>query len=98
MILVKTQQGLLGPDRIDFVPGHHSVIISSYEIDSLYVLLLYSKVLAELRLVLRVINRDSILTEPERDRVGTSFVIIRGCDTPQTPHLQPCPWHVQVES
>ena len=52
------------------------------KIDSLYVLLLYSKVLAELRLVLRVINRDSILTELERDWVGTSFAIIGGCDSP----------------
>ena len=69
IILVKTQQGWLGPDRIDSVPNHYSLIIPSYEIDSLYVLLLHSKVPAEMRLFLCVIKRDSILVEPELDRV-----------------------------
>ena len=59
MILVRTQQSWLGLDRIDSVPGHHSLIITSNEIDSLHALLLYIKVPVELRLVLRVINRDS---------------------------------------
>ena len=52
--------------------------------DSLHVLLLYSKVLAEIQLVLRVINRDSMLTEPERDRVGPGFEITGGV-TPPSP-------------
>ena len=41
---LKTPKGGLGPDRIDSVAGHHSLITPPYEIDSLYVLLLYSKV------------------------------------------------------
>ena len=41
----------------------------------LYVLLLNSKVQAEMRLVFCVINRDSILSEPERDRVRPGFEI-----------------------
>ena len=69
MILVKAQQGWLGSDPINSVSGHHSLIIPSYEMDSLYVVLLYSKVPAEMRLDLRVINRDSTLTEPELDRI-----------------------------
>ena len=35
MFLVKTQQGCLGPDRIESVPGNHSLNIPSYDIDSL---------------------------------------------------------------
>ena len=60
MIWVRTQQGWLGPDRIDSVPCHHFLDIPSYQIDSLYVLLINSKVPAELQLVLRVINRSSV--------------------------------------
>ena len=76
MILVQTLQGWLEPDRIDSVPGHHSVIIPIYDIHALYVLLLYKVVLLELRLVLRIINRDSILTKPEQELVEPSFEII----------------------
>ena len=40
---------------------------------------------------LHVIDRDSKLAEPERDRVGPGFEIIGGgCDTPHTPQLRPC--------
>ena len=70
LILVKAQQGWLGSDRIDSVPGLH-VIIPSYEVDSLCLLVycLYSKLPVVMRLVLRAIDRDSILMEPKPDRV-----------------------------
>ena len=38
-----------------------------------------------MRMVLRVINRDSILAVPERGRVGLGVEIIGGFDTPNTP-------------
>ena len=55
----------------------------------LYILLLYSKVPAEMRLVLRVLKRDSIPAEPERGLVGPCFEVIGGVTPPYSPYLWP---------
>ena len=67
MILVKTikmiraQQDYLGPDRIDSVPGHHSFVSPSYEVDSIYVLLLILQSASKNATGFACDNRDSIL-------------------------------------
>ena len=79
---------MMGPDRIISLLGPHSLKIPPLEIDPVYVLLLYSTVPAELRLFLCAMNRDSILTKPERVSVGsdlTRFSNDSGMRHPHTP-------------
>ena len=65
----------MGPDRIDSVSGQ---LFFPRELGSPYAILLYSIVPAELRPVLRVINRNSVLAEPEWDQVRPGIEVIRG--------------------
>ena len=76
-------QGWLGPDRIDSLPTHHSLIIPSYEIASHSANRTATGFACELQ---------RFNSHGARAGLGrTAFEIIGECDTPTPPQLHPGP-------